>query len=216
MNTFSVEKEKWGFLRETTEMARKAGIDPDTGLHRTGLNEYLAVIFPETNDWIHDKTIDTLPKELKSRKRPDYRSESLKLIIEFDGTPHYTDPNKIRDDENSTKFYEQLGYKVVRIPFFIQLTNTVVKQLFDVEVDEPLFNETFPSLGIKGANPANICVAGIERMAREFLKFPEQYKVNIEYLKSCNDDYLTGASLLEKKYEELLSSSSINVINDRK
>lgn len=208
MNDFIAENEKWGFLRETTELALKAGKDPDTGLHRTGLNEYLAVIFPETNDWIHDKTIDTLPKELRSRKRPDYRSESLKLIIEFDGTPHYTDPNKIRDDEKTTKFYEQFGYKVVRIPFFIQLTNAVVKQLFDVEVNEPLFNESFPSLGIKGANPANICVAGIERMAKEFLKFPEQYHVNLEYLKSCNDDFLTGASMLEKKYDELSNSMS--------
>ena len=30
----------WGFLRETTELAQKAGIDKDTGLIRTGLNEY--------------------------------------------------------------------------------------------------------------------------------------------------------------------------------
>ena len=26
----------WGFLRETTELAKKAGIDKDTGLIRTG------------------------------------------------------------------------------------------------------------------------------------------------------------------------------------
>ena len=31
----------WGFLRETTEEAIKAGNDKDTGLNRTGLNEYL-------------------------------------------------------------------------------------------------------------------------------------------------------------------------------
>jgi len=36
---------KWGFLRETTKVAIKAGIDADTGLHRTVLNEYLSVIF---------------------------------------------------------------------------------------------------------------------------------------------------------------------------
>ena len=33
----------WGFLRETTELAQKAGFDKDTGLIRTGLNEYLDV-----------------------------------------------------------------------------------------------------------------------------------------------------------------------------
>ena len=40
----------WGFLRETSELAKKAGIDKDTGLVRTGLNEYLDVIFPDTHD----------------------------------------------------------------------------------------------------------------------------------------------------------------------
>jgi hypothetical protein len=42
--------EKWGFLRETKVMAKNAGIDKDTGLHRTGLEEYLEVIFPEVKD----------------------------------------------------------------------------------------------------------------------------------------------------------------------
>lgn len=46
---------KWGFLRETTEQAKKAGIDKDTGLHRTGLDEYLKAIFPDVSDWVHDK-----------------------------------------------------------------------------------------------------------------------------------------------------------------
>ena len=32
-----VKKQKWGFLRETKGMAEKAGIDKDTGLHRTGM-----------------------------------------------------------------------------------------------------------------------------------------------------------------------------------
>ena len=43
-------KYKWGFLRETTALANKAGIDKATGLHRTGLEKYLKVIFPQTND----------------------------------------------------------------------------------------------------------------------------------------------------------------------
>ena len=109
MNAFDVTKEKWGFLRETKELAQKAGIDADTGLHRTGLEEYLAVIFPDVTDWVHDKTVDTLPKDLKCRKRPDYRSEMLKMIVEFDGTPHYTDPKVIRADMEGVELYERFG-----------------------------------------------------------------------------------------------------------
>ena len=194
----------WGFIRETKEMALKAGVDQDTGVNRTGLEEYLAVIFPNTSDWIHDKIIDDLPPGIKSRKRPDYRSKSLMLIIEFDGIQHYTNPVNIEKDQENTKFYKSLGYKVVRIPYFIQLSNKAVKTLFNVDVKEPLFDENIPSIGPRGENtPAYLCPAGIQRMACEFKRFPSQYKTNIKFLLSFNDDYHTGASLLLKAYSEI-------------
>lgn len=71
---------KWGFLRETKELAQKAGLDADTGLCRTGLEEYLKVIFPDVDDWFHDEPIGML-NGIKRKLRPDYRSETLKLII---------------------------------------------------------------------------------------------------------------------------------------
>ncbi|OAV71106.1 hypothetical protein Barb6_01518 [Bacteroidales bacterium Barb6] len=196
-----MDSEKWGFLRETIEDAKKAGIDEDTGLHRTGLEEYLKVIFPKVDDWIHDKRCS----EWKRKVRPDYRSESLKLIIEFDGLQHYTKVDKILDDIEKTKFYKELGYKVVRIPYFIQLTNKVAETLFGVKVNEQLFNESIPSLGIKGRNsPANLCPAGVKRMAEEFAKFPEQYKINVEFLKQQNDTLRSGVEYLEKEYNKLI------------
>ncbi len=195
--------EKWGFLAETKEKAAKAGKDPETNLHHNGLEEYLAVIFPKTDDWIHDRIV---PNNIGRRKRPDYRSESLKLIVEFDGIYHYADPERIIEDQNSNAFYDTLGYKVVRIPFFIQLTNKAVLQLFNVDVKAPLFNGNIPSLG-KGANPARIRGAGLYRMAKEFLLFPEQYQVNIDYLKSfdSDEDYdvVCGALALEAMYTHL-------------
>ncbi len=193
-------KTVWGFLRETAEDAKKAKIDKDTGLERTALEKYLEVIFPKTNDWIHDEAFEYNGK--KYRIRPDYRSDSLKLIIEFDGIQHYKDPSKIETDRKNTKIYESYGYKVVRIPYFIQLTNKAVKQIFDVKVKEPLFDESIPSLGIKGKNtPAFLCHAGIKRMAEEFAKFPEQYEVNRKALKKANNPYLSGVELLEKAYK---------------
>ncbi len=193
---------KWGFLRETSEQAKKAGIDKDTGIHRTGLDEYLKLIFPTTNDWIHDKMIGKVDGTLY-RSRPDYRSESLKLIIEFDGLPHYQKPDIILKDERNTKLYQSFGYTVVRIPYFIQLTNKAVKELFDIEIEEALFDEKISSLGKEGKNtPAFLCPSGIQRMAKEFKRFPEQYDVNLTFLKSQNDEYLTGTILLEKEYKK--------------
>ena len=191
---------KWGYLRETKEKADKAGIDKDTGLNRTGLEEYLAVIFPQIDDWVHDQKTGLSYAGRKLQTRPDYRSEALKLIIEFDGIQHYTKPDVIIKDEEKTSIYTQLGYKVVRIPYFIQLTNNAVKKLFNVEVREPLFDVCNPSLSATNGSPALLCNAGIERMAKEFAKFPEQYRVNIQALRACKNDLLTGVSLLEAAY----------------
>jgi len=197
---------KWGFLRETKSKAQKAGLDKDTGLHRTGLDEYLNVIFPETNDWIHDKALGTIDG-VSYLIRPDYRSESLKLIIEFDGLQHYTKPDNIKKDIEKDELYRKSGYNIIRIPYFIQLSNKAVKSLFGVDVDEELFDDTISSLGILGNNsPAYLCPAGLERMAKEFLDFPEQYRANIEFLKKQNNPFKSGVSYLEKEYNQIKSS----------
>ena len=196
---------EWGFLRETHKLALKAGIDKDTGMKRTGLDEYLKVIFPNTSDWIHDESIKQI-NDIKYRIRPDYRSEELKLIIEFDGLQHYTKPDIIEKDLRNTKLYESAGYKVVRIPYFIQLTKRAVKTLFNIELEYELFDESISSLGINGQNtPAFLCPAGVKRMAYDFKKFPEQYKVNLEFMKSQNCEYLSGTEFLEKEYNGIFA-----------
>lgn len=190
--------EKRGFLRESSKSKSVKELDEATCLHRNGLDEYLAVIFPG-QVFVHDSTIPGI----KKRYRPDYRCEQLKLIVEFDGLQHYTSPENICKDEEHTKFYESLGYNVVRIPYFIQLTNQAVKKLFGVEVREKLFNVSFPSLK-NGATPAFLCCEGVYRMAKEFAEFPEQYKVNIDFLKSWDKAYskLNGVEYLEEAYYE--------------
>ncbi len=198
---------KWGFLRETAEKAKKAGKDKDTGLHRTGLDDYLKVIFPHINDWIHDKTFGKINGKYY-RNRPDYRSEKLKLIVEFDGLQHYTKPDNIERDIKNTELYKNFGYKIVRIPYFIQLSNKAVKTLFDVEVNEDLFDESISSLGVEGQNtPAYLCPSGLKRMAEEFLKFPEQYNTNIEFLKKQNYPFRSGVDFLEKEINNLKTST---------
>lgn len=192
----------WGFLRESEEVAN--GVDRATGLNRTGFDTYAKAIFPNTDDWIHDKMIPNSGRKV----RPDWRSESLKIVIEFDGLQHYQNPQQILNDRERTEFYEALGYKVVRIPFFIQLSNSAVKTLFNVDVEQPLFDEEkFPSMNIEEkCTPAFMCPAGIQRMAEAFRHFPVQYRVNVEYLKRCNNEFLTAVSELEKAYNKAISS----------
>lgn len=198
--TYTPDKEKWGYLREHSRDA--SGTDPLTGLHRTGLDEYLAVIYPDVNDWIHDKAFGEHLDGIKHKIRPDYRSEHLKIIVEFDGLPHYQNPDVILKDDKNTAIYTSNGYKVIRIPYFIQLTNQTVKELFDVNANENLFNVNFPSLGGEGMrhNPSYLCPEGLKRMAREFHRFPDQYEINIQALRKMNNPILSGVKLLEEAY----------------
>ena len=53
----------------------------------------------------------------------DFYSSKAKLIIELDGSQHYEDDGIIRDIER-TKFLEQYGFKMIRIP------NSEIKQNF--------------------------------------------------------------------------------------
>jgi len=194
--------EKWGFLRESTKKADVDKIKQDFDLPCTGLDEYLAAIFPNVDDWIHDRQLSKI-----YRKKPDYRSESLKLIIEFDGVGHYQNEQTIKDDEEKDKMYREYGYKVVRIPYFIQLTNDVIEKMFGVKMSQLMFDPQIPSFIIKDKTskntPKHMCTLGIRRMAKEFMKYPEQYKVNIEYLKSAGNASVTGWDMLEKEYNDL-------------
>ena len=197
-------KEKWGFLREHFD--KVSGKDHLTGLHRTGLNEYLSVIFPDTSDWVHNKPFGLHGNE-NYKIRPDYRSDSLHLIVEFDGVQHYTNPAVIIRDDRNTQIYQQNGYKVVRIPYFIQLTNEAVEKMFGVKVQEPLFNVVYPSLGGEEMrhNPSYLCPEGLKRMAKEFRAYPEQYEINIQALKAMNNDMLSGVSYLMAEYDKMTS-----------
>lgn len=190
---------EWGFLRETREEAK--GTDPDTGLCRTCLEDYLEIIFPEIMDWVHNKAIPNLYDKDGKRIlfRPDFRSEALKTIIEFDGLPHYTNPENIVKDAKNQALYEGLGYRVIRIPYFIQLSNDVVDRLFGRHIAEPLFDPSIPSIGPLGRNtPAYLCPGGIRRMTKEFARYPQQYRVNLNYLKEKDPENFTEWRLLEE------------------
>ncbi len=186
---------QFGYIRETHEMAAKA-VQNNPHTVFTPLMDYLDAIFP-SKAWIHDKPFGKRGGKIY-RIRPDFLCEEEKLIVEYDGLQHYTNPMNIRKDRNNQAIYESFGYKVVRIPYFIQLTNEVVKEMFGVEATLELASPSLPSMSAKWANtPAFCCPAGVERMARELQRYPQQYAVNIKQLTEDDDDELSGLSILK-------------------
>lgn len=82
---------------------------------------------------------------------------------------------------------EEVGYKVVRIPYFFQLSDDIVKQMFG---RKSLFDSNIPSLDVKDGNtPAYCCPAGLKRMVYEFRNYSELYQVNLKVLKKANNEY---------------------------
>lgn len=187
---------KFGYIRETREMAIKAK-ESNPNEEYTAFEEYLKVLYPDTV-WIHDEHFGKRDGKTY-RIRPDFRCEELKIIIEFDGLQHYTNPENIRKDRNNQKIYESFGYRVIRIPYFIQLTKSVVKEMFGIDMPFELFDSTLPSMAVRWKNtPAYCCPAGIERMAHEFRRYPQQYEVNLCSLENDADEELSGAKLLKQ------------------
>lgn len=199
---------RWGFLRETNdEIKRSSSRSRFTKMHFTSLSDYLKILFPE-KAWVHDKEIGTGVCPERPKLRPDYFCRELKMVVEFDGLPHYETPSKVREDYNNTKYYEEKGLKVVRIPFFIQLTLEAVRVLFGdgvysglVQRRLRLFPEGIPSISSKERiSPACFPIAAAKRMIDEFNRFPKQRATNMLQLQDDDDEYLSGASMFKEDF----------------
>ena len=65
-----------------------------------------------------------------TKRQPDYLIKKYKLIFEYDGPDHYKNPFKIYSDKRKFKEYENYGYRVVRWPYYMQLSRDVAKYIF--------------------------------------------------------------------------------------
>lgn len=214
----------YGFLRETENQAIKGGLDKDTGIGLTGLDTYLQILFPSLN-WVHDEICN--PPIIKSngstsRVRPDYQYSKVKVAINFDGLPHYQNPDIILKDYQQYFLYKQNGWKLIRIPYFIQLTKSACDILFSGitgynSPEKELFPENIPSIGLYNkCSPKYLCNQGIIRMAYEFHKFPKQYEINLENLKKLDPNNDSEYKTLEYYYKaniNLLEYLNINISN---
>ena len=141
----------------------KRVITYDGYLDEKKLGQCLAEIFPDYK-FIHDNAV---PGSGISN-RPDYRCEELKLIVEFDGYQHYCHIDTIFKDRLKDEAYTSMGYRIVRIPYFVQLTSDVVKHYFGVDDIDMQINFPHGFIDDKGAKmPSEYCSLGIVRFMNE-------------------------------------------------
>lgn len=63
------------------------------------------------------------------------------IIVDFDGDTHFRDANVIYRDSLKDAITKNLGIRVIRIPYFLQLDNCVFKHLFGIDFPYTLVTE---------------------------------------------------------------------------
>lgn len=192
----NAEKADLGYLRENIK-----GKDKKQSCI-TSLEKYLRAIYPETDDWVWNKPIPASVQKRLSKNanfktrhfRPDAFSESLCLAVEFDGLPHYQSLRAILNDKKKDAFYRSLSsLRVVRIPYWIQLSRTNIKYLLGVDVkdemctlDYSFFDSPRKGFGLS-ISPAAMNAHGFERFCREVSKedFPDETRRILRNDLSC-------------------------------
>ena len=92
----------------TKEALQQGNFDITNWLDEKKLGKTLDTIFPD-EIFIHDKAVPNSG----TMKRPDYRCDNLKLIVEFDGPQHYSDVKWCYDDNEKDDAYIRMGYKII-------------------------------------------------------------------------------------------------------
>lgn len=160
------------------------------------VGDYLRLLFPNV-EWIHDKKIPNIQAQF----RPDYRSEELKLVVEFDGYHHYTRASIILADQNKNRVLTALGYKVIRIPYFMQMSPATVKYWFNIDVT---FDQQYKHgfIDWRAELPASFCELGIAKFTNQLLALHNSQDTNISQITNEILDSLLIKSVKFDKYSK--------------
>lgn len=150
-------------------------------------NEYLTENL--LGDFLKERISNNIIRDtrlLDTNFRPDFVLPDFNLIVEFDGFLHYTKANIILADYKKDSLYKKYGFKVIRIPYFIQLDSYVIKKLFKKYTNNSTSFNNFPHgfIDKKVVYPADFCSLGIKRFIKDLNKYK---KISDQILKSLTD-----------------------------
>ncbi|MFV0518818.1 MAG: hypothetical protein ACK5LY_00960, partial [Lachnospirales bacterium] len=79
--------------------------------------------------------------------------DNRKILVEFDGEQHYTKISNFINDEKYELIALQLGYEIVRIPYFIQLNTELINYFFKTKLKNTIIiNSFFQGFRTNGKN----------------------------------------------------------------
>lgn len=101
------------------------------------------------------------------RRRWDmsYCIQDQVTVVEFDGDEHYRNTLKIKADEEKDRIAADYGFRVVRFPYWVQLTTETLAHYFGLAAQ---VQQDFPHGFITTKIfPASFCELGLVRFERE-------------------------------------------------
>jgi hypothetical protein len=115
-------------------------------------------------------------------RRPDWYSEKHKLLVEFDGPLHFTKAKIARRDVDLDNLWEDHGYFVIRLPYFVQLRGNVIYRLFGKYTDDysPFTTYGHGFIHPKVTLPADFCSYGVVRWGYEMCRLREDIQNEID------------------------------------
>ncbi len=160
-------------------------LDPNAFLTEKKLIDYLRLIFPN-EIWTSNRKIPGS----SINSRPDYYNDKLKIIIEFDGDStanlkgHYSNAETILKDYKKDKVYKEIGLKVIRIPYFVQMSIDSIHDLFGIEgiKVEQVYPHGFWNKDAK--LPVDYNELGISRFENDLIRLPSIRNDIIDSLKT--------------------------------
>ena len=174
------------------------------------LGAFLKEIYPN-NTFIHNRKIKDCPENF----RPDYHCPELGIAVEFDGYQHYTLAKNILKDQHKDIIYRKLGYKIIRIPYYIQLSDDIIYKLFNVKIqikDQVLRSiQSYPQ-GFVSDNvilPSDFCFNGVKRFVAELKYFDMAIDEIAKSLEKKVDDNSWHSDNVIPQYRPLLEILNI-------
>ena len=180
---------QWKYLRETD----KKFFDKNKN---TSLKSYLTSIFPNHSfDYQSSIKRAEIPENVSPRRYTcDSICRKLKLVVEFDGVNHYMDSQIVLNDRQRDEWFSTLGYTIIRVPYWIQLSRDVIFNLFGIITEEEYCKLDFsfynPENDTVDVNilPGNMCELGRARFVNEFNQFNSSIRFQIfNDLLTCAD-----------------------------
>jgi hypothetical protein len=107
-----------------------------------------------------------------SRRRFDmaFFDNGTTVLVEYDGDEHYRDSMKIKADRQKDQLAADNGMRLIRVPYWVQLDETMARHWFDIEAQ---IEQSFPHGFITTKLfPASFCELGIARFRHELESLP--------------------------------------------